>query len=52
MWVWRSKTLIPGPLVIVLFSLVASSSSIIYKQGDRMRYWYEYEAEARSAYGL
>jgi hypothetical protein len=39
-----SKVLIPGLLVIVLLSLVASSSSVIYKQGDWMRYRYDYES--------
>jgi len=44
MWARSSKTLIPGLLVIVLLSLAASSSSVIYKQGDWMRYRYDYES--------
>jgi len=41
---WSSKTLIPGLLAMILLSLVASSSSVIYKQGDWMRYRYDYES--------
>jgi hypothetical protein len=39
--------LIPGLLVLVLLSLAASSSSIIYRQGDWTRYRYDYRSGDR-----
>jgi hypothetical protein len=44
MWAWSSKILVSGLLVIVLLSLATSSSSVIYRQGDWMRYRYDYES--------